>query len=190
LGVLEEITACGGLEMESIATHLVPARSGPWYRSARAGEAGPPPATLVAPVVLWALARGAPDEIFLASAAASLARLTHLEAPAVADACLMALVLQAVLLSGTVPEPSREGQRAWHAIAARWGGGAPSGCLDPVFAAAATGSSPAVTRRIAADTGGDPDIAGMLAGAAAGAAAQDASRPLLNAMRGLPGQAP
>jgi hypothetical protein len=113
-----------------------------------------------------------------------------MEAPAVADACLMALVLQAVLLSGTVPEPSREGQRAWHALAARWGGGAPSGALDPVFAAAATGASPAVTRRIAAETGGDPELAGMLAGAAAGAAAEDALRPVLEALRRLPGQAP
>ena len=47
----------------------------------------------------WALRRGAPDPPFLAAAAGSVARLTHVDAAARADACLLALVAQQRVVS-------------------------------------------------------------------------------------------
>ena len=189
LRILEEIVACGGLEMEGVARWLVPPDPGPWYRAGRHGETGPSPASLVAPLVLWALVRGGPDDAFLAGAAASLARLTHGDGPEVADACLMALVLQDAMVSGAISEPV-PGRADWRTLSTRWGGGPPSRSLEAVLAVAQSESAPASARRAATAIGADPGLAGMLVGAVAGVAADEAPGPVVERVAGLLGQAP
>jgi dephospho-CoA kinase len=118
LPFLEAIAAWGSLEMERAAGLLVPARDGPWYRQGGGGASEPAAAVLAAPLVLWALHRGAPDPDYLASASASLARLTHSDGGAVADAVAVALALQHVLVDGRAPA------RGWatpRQLGERWG---------------------------------------------------------------------
>ncbi|MBI3932645.1 MAG: dephospho-CoA kinase [Acidobacteria bacterium] len=167
--LLTEIAGAGGIEMERVARLLAPPHEGPWYRAARAREPGPPPATLAAPAVLWSLARSGPDPDFVCAAMASLARLTHREPAAVADAVLFALALEASFGAGGWASAAQPPE-AWRDRAAAWGGGRPSGRLDPVFGAAAQhASSPAAARTACALGGGDPDLAGILVGTAVGA---------------------
>jgi dephospho-CoA kinase len=126
LVLLEEMAAAPGLELERLARRLVPPADGPWYRSARAAEPGPGPETLVAPLVLWSLATRGPDQDFLVSAAASLARLTHVDATARADACLVALAVQDAAVEGRIPADLPRRLPAWSGLAERWGGARPS----------------------------------------------------------------
>jgi dephospho-CoA kinase len=122
-GVLAVIVASRGLEMEVLARRLQPPADGPWYRAARTGGAGGPgPETLMAPVVLWALRRGL-DPPFLLQAAASLARLTHADAAAVANACFAALVLTDVAVAGAIPPDLDARAAAWAGLASQWAGG-------------------------------------------------------------------
>ncbi|HET9317399.1 MAG TPA: dephospho-CoA kinase, partial [Vicinamibacteria bacterium] len=94
LGLLSEIAAARGIEMERVARLLdPPVPSGdPWYRAALKGGAHGPEA-LAAPVALWSHARTGGDPEYTVAVAASVARLTHAEAPPIASACATALLL-------------------------------------------------------------------------------------------------
>ena len=168
LALLLEIVAVRGVEFERLARLLAPAPEGPWYRAALPHEAGPPPARLAAPLALWALRQGGPDEAFLAAAAASLARLTHVEVASVADACFLALALLHAALTGSAGA-ERERRSAWTDLARRWAGVPPSGKIDVVLSAClAHPGDPEAARRACAAAHGDADLAGALAGMAAG----------------------
>jgi hypothetical protein len=128
---LRALASWGGLEMERAAELLAPVVAGPWYRQADAGVGEPSPAALAAPLVLWALTRGTLDEDYLASAAASLARLTHTGGIAVANAVAAALGLQRALLDG---QPPTAGWAGACLQARKWGGAPPSDTLEVEFA--------------------------------------------------------
>lgn len=175
LVVLEEIVAASGLELASLARRLAPPWRGPWYLAGRPADAGPGPATLMAPVVLWSLARGAPDPAFVLAAAASLARLTHSDGAAIADAACFARALLEVSVAGRVPQDLAVRAAGWRAEAARWGGCSPTARLAPTFeAAGAHATNLALARDEAARRGGSPELAGALVGLALGAAANGA----------------
>ena len=157
--LLKAMASWGGLDMGRAASLLVPAAAGPWYRQARGGENEPPPATLAGSLVLWALARGAPDEDYLASAAASLARLTHTNPGASAEAVAVALALQEAVVGGGAP-PS--GWAARCGIAEKWGRAVPSPRVET-------------------------DFAPWLAGAARGVREADAPADALAALRAIQG---
>jgi dephospho-CoA kinase len=74
------------LEMAPLAALLQPPAAGPWYEAAREHEAGPGPENLAVPLALFVLERHGVDPDYLASAAASLARLTHRDEAAVTAA--------------------------------------------------------------------------------------------------------
>ena len=140
--LLTAIASWGGLEMERVARLLAPVGPGPWYRQADARSGEPSPAALAAPLVLWALTRGVADEDYVASAAASLARLTHTDGRAVADAVAVALTLREVLSDGRVP-----GAGWAHACARaeRWGGAPPSPGVEAEFAPLLLGAAVGLT---------------------------------------------
>jgi len=182
LRVLGELRASQGPEMERLARLLDPPAGGPWYRAARAEEPGPAPATLVAPLVLWALARGAPDPPFLCAAAASLARLTHVEPQALADACAQALVLQQAVASGRIDHDTTE----WTRPAERWGGVLPSPAAHAVMEAVARHPVDVPAARQAAQLrGGSGELAGMIAGALGGASEEQAGSEILQSVGSL-----
>ena len=106
--------------------------------------------------MLWALARGAPDGEYLASAAASLARLTHDEGSELADAVGVALALQEALVEGRPPAPgwARGGS------VERWG-------------------------RAPASQGIEAEVAQWLAGAARGVGESEAPAEALAAVRAV-----
>lgn len=153
--LLAAVASWGGLDLARAARLLVPPAPGPWYRQARGGGDAPP-ASLAAPLVLWALTRGAPDDEYLASAAASLARLTHGEGSELADAVAVALALQEVLVAGKGPAAG------WSRVArvARWG-------------------------RAPASEGLEADVASWLAGAARGLSEAEAPVEAQAAVRAL-----
>jgi dephospho-CoA kinase len=142
--VVEQIAEAGGLELASLARRLDPPAAGPWYRAARPAET-PGPETLSAAVVLWSLARGAPDPEFVLAAAASLARLTHREAPAIASACLFARALLEVAVAGRVPSDLTARAAGWDDAVRRWAGETAADRLRPVFEAAARHGSTSAT---------------------------------------------
>jgi dephospho-CoA kinase len=154
--LLAAVASWGGLDLARAARLLVPPAPEPWYRQARGDGAEAPPASLAAPLVLWALTRGAPDDEYLASAAASLARLTHGEGTELADAVAVALALQEALVAGRAPAPG------WSrgATVARWG------------------RAPASERL-------EPDVASWLAGAARGVSEPEAPAEVLAAVRAI-----
>ena len=165
--LLSEAATAGGLEMEALARRLVPPARGPWYQAAEETVPDAPAAHLGVALAAWALRRGAPDPDFLAAAAGSVARLTHTDPGARADACLVALVAQqrVVSPSGAI-EPAAQAARL-APLAARFGGGAPSGSLDAVWhALAQSPDDPSRAAKECARRGGDPELASALAGLA------------------------
>jgi dephospho-CoA kinase len=182
--VLEELVAAGGLELERMALALRPPAGGSWFEAARAAEPPPGPASLVAPVVLWALDRGGSDLPFLAGAAASLARLTHLDRPSVADACAQALLLQATLTGGV--EGLFAPGEAWRGLAERFGGAPPSAAFGGIVEVLRRhGADVGGARRSAAAAGADPALAGMISGSLAGASVTDAGEDVARLVRAL-----
>jgi hypothetical protein len=166
LALLADIAGASGLELERLAGRLVPPSRGPWFRAALAvGEVGPE--NLAGPLVLWALARGGPDPDFLASAAASLARLTHRRGTA--DSCLLALMLQAAAGDRGIVRSVEARFAEWSALAARWGGEPPTARpLAAWRAAAAHPQDPRAAREAGRAAGLEPGLAGALAGIATG----------------------
>jgi hypothetical protein len=172
--LLQAAAVHGELELEALAARLDPRASSAWYEAAREAPPRAAAAALGPALVAWALTARSPDAEFLVSAAASLARLTHVEAPPRAEACLYALVLQEVALAGRVAPDLGERARAQRAAAARWGGSdAPA--LAPVLdAALAHPTDPAAARAAAASRGAFGALASALVGVAIGAAAGEA----------------
>jgi len=173
--LLAEAAAAGGLEMEVLARRLVPPPTRPWYRTAAEADPGAPAAYLAVALAAWALRRGAPDPPLLAAASGSVARLTHTDPAARADACLLALVAQEVAHSGGDVE-EHAGRLA--PLAARFGGAPPSGQLLPIWSAARRHPfDPGRAAASCAAAGGDPHLASALAGL--GAAVEPSPRAAL-----------
>jgi dephospho-CoA kinase len=155
----------GSLEMEALGRRLAPPAARPWYETAEEAEPRAPAATLAVALAAWALCRGAADPPFLAGVAGSIARLTHTDAAARADACVLALVAQEVALAAGVPGDVEALARHAEPLATRFGGVPPAGGLAPVWAAVlARPRDPAGARAECARRGGDPALAGALAG--------------------------
>jgi hypothetical protein len=84
------------------------------------------------------------------AAAASLARLTHREAPAIASACLFARALLEVAVAGRVPSDLPARAAGWDDAVRRWAGETAADRLRPVFEAASrygSASAPATPER-------------------------------------------
>jgi dephospho-CoA kinase len=186
--LLEGIAETSGLELAALARRLEPPAAGPWYRAARPGEGAPGPETLAAPLVIWSLARGAPDPEFVLAAAASLGRLTHTEGAPVASAVWLARALLEVAIEGRVPADLARRASGWQSASARWGGAPPAARLGVVFEAAAGHPSDAEQARAAgAGAGGDGELAGMLVGLSVGAPIEGAPPAVAEALRLLSG---
>jgi dephospho-CoA kinase len=164
-----EALGAGGLELGALARRLAPPASGGWYRAAVAGRGAPWPEALAAVLAVWSLARGL-DAEWLASAAASLGRLTHGDDASVAGACLAALVARDVA-AGAPLEAVGVRLAARDRRARRWGG-APPPERGAAAARAAAGhrGEPEPARRAAEAEGGEPAFAGALVGLAGGTA--------------------
>ena len=162
--VLDEVTDAGGLEVDRLATRLVPRVRGPWFRAADLETDGPAPATLAPAVALWGVLRRGDDPEYTASIAATVARLTHREPRALADATLLALVFAAAGLAGLGEATRRAAQSA--RLAERWGGAPPGALVEDVL-------------QLALRHRGDP--------AAARAAAEEPIGPLAGALVGISG---
>ncbi len=181
--LLSEAAAAKGLEMESLARRLVPPSSGPWYLAGEATREAVPACRLGVALAAWALRARGRDPEFLALAAASVARLTHADAGARADACLVALVaLEQALATGDEREDLGAATRSLE-LAARFGGGAPSGRLGAVWAALEEfPSEPAQASARSVERGGDGPTAAALAGLGA-EVASEAGEPWRSALQ-------
>ncbi len=179
-GLLDDAIDAGGIELDRLARRLVPPAEGPWYRAARAEEAEPWPEALAASLALWAAHAGLDSE-WQASAAASLARLTHVGLEEIAGACLASLAARDVGARGSL-----EGVLArlpdWDPVARRWGGAAPPPRVARAIGAAAAHPTDAVSaRREAEASGASAALAGGLVGLSAGAR-DGAAHPRLAAL--------
>jgi dephospho-CoA kinase len=162
---LAEAAAAGGLEMEALARRLVPAARGPWYRAAEESPPGAPASYLGVALAAWAMRRGRADPEFLAAAAGTVARLTHTDPVARADACLVALMaLQRVVpLPGAADAAAQASRLA--PLATRFGGAPPSAELGVVWEAIERfPSDPSRAGEECARRGGDGGLACALAG--------------------------
>jgi dephospho-CoA kinase len=167
LALLATVAAGGGLELEALAARLTPPAGRPWYRTAAEAEPAAAATSLSVALAAWALRRGAPDPQFLAAAAGSVARLTHADPAARADACLLSLVAQETALDPRRSEDIEGRAEGLSQLAWRFGGAPPSGRLRPVLAAVhLRPHDPEGARVECARRGGDPDLAGALAGLA------------------------
>jgi len=178
----------GGLEMERLAAGLRPRPTGPWYRTAGEAASGVGAARLSVALAAWALRRGAPDPPFLAAAAGSVARLSHTDPAARADACLLALVAEDVALTGGRARPLDESRERSLTLAARFGGAPPSGRLAPVWSAVRRHpAEPALAGAACARDGGDPTLASALAGLGLPVAPSPRASTLRAALEAIPG---
>jgi dephospho-CoA kinase len=163
--LLLEIAQRGGIAMEALESLLWPPASGVWYRAARPDETGPRPATVAGAIALWQAARGVADEEALLAAMASVARLTHDAAPAIGNACVLALAMFQEVAARSVTVPLADRLALWRSKAERWAGGGFSDELWPVLIAVEEHPGDVGQARAAtASGGGDPDLAGALAG--------------------------
>jgi dephospho-CoA kinase len=159
--LLDDVAEGGGLEVDRLARRLSPRAPGPWYRAADIEAPGPPPATLCAAVALWGTLRRGDDPDYTASVAATVARLTHRDPHALADATLLALAAAAAGLHGL-----DEARRRWAGsvrLAERWGGAPPTHLGEQVLVLALRQRDDPAAARAAA-----PEPVGPLAGALAG----------------------
>ena len=164
--LLSEIAQRGGIAMEGLKSLLSPPAPGVWYRAARADEGGPGPATLAGALVLWQSSRGVADEERLLAAMASVARLTHDAAPAIGNACVLALaMLQEIAAAPSAMIPLADRLALWRSKAERWAGGSFPDELRPVLSAVEEHPGDVGrARAVAASGGGSSDLAGALAG--------------------------
>jgi dephospho-CoA kinase len=165
--VLADAVEAGGIEMERLARRLVPPAAAPWYRAAAAAAAGGSPEALAPAVVLWVLARRGMDAPLLASAAATLARLTHVDDGSVAGACLFARALMEVVVTGSLPDDLPNALADWSALAERWGGARPREGVRGAIEAAQERRGPAAAAA-GAGSGGEPGLAAAILRTAAG----------------------
>jgi dephospho-CoA kinase len=159
---LLSVLAEEGPDLARLSRQLRPPAEGPWYEAAAPAEAGPGPETLAPALVVWCAARGA-DAPFVAAAAASLARLTHREAPRLADAVVAALALWDVAGRGRTDGLTDEALREWAGVARARAGADPGAHLLESLRAAGVGTGPAGT------------LGGAALGLAAGADEADAA---------------
>jgi hypothetical protein len=135
----------------------------------------------------WALRRGAPDPPFLGAATGSVARLSHTDATARADACLLALVAQEMALDGGGGAALEEQVLRYSPLAARFGGAAPSVRLAAVWKAVGRHpADPAAARAECARAGGDGVLASALAGLGRPVAASPRASLLRAALDAIP----
>jgi hypothetical protein len=170
--LLADIAAAGGLEMERAARLLLPPPSQPWYRAALPEAPDKGPETLAGPLVVWAAGRGGDDE-FLAAAAFSLARLTHVDDAEVAGAILFALVLGGVLAVEPLAPGLLARVGAWARLAQRWSGAEPPRRIAEAVQAAVR------------DGGTAGGLAGWLHGAATGMPVGKAPEEIVRALEEL-----
>jgi len=179
--ILHEIIRSSGLELAQIARKMLPPSKEPWFRAAHPHEESGPE-TLMAPLVLWASARGIRDEPYVCGAAFSLGRLTHLENEALAGGCLFALALREVALSGAY---AQERVKEWSDLAARWGCSPPPESVTRIVSAVSRFPRDlSAAREASLGFGKNGDLAGALVGLAVGAPASQ-SQPFLEDLRQL-----
>jgi dephospho-CoA kinase len=163
--ILAAARAGRGIDLPALAAGLEPPAS-PWYRAAD-GEPALPASRVSVAAAAWAHCRRPGDAELAVAAAGSLARLVHVEAGPRADAALVAFVaarLAALGDAGAVRALAKEGE----ALAARFGGGAPSGRLAAVWSAlerdaAAPGAAGELAASLGADAGTAASLAGLVA---------------------------
>jgi dephospho-CoA kinase len=167
---LEVLTGDLKIDMQSLARKLDPPALGTWYGSAREREERVPEC-LAAALVLWTASWPDGDAEWLASAAASIARLTHREDGDVAGACFTALaMLEAVKCGRREGDTWRPSEDTWE-LARHWGGSAPDSALERALVIGfRMARDPQGARREALRSGADPDTAGALAGLVGGRA--------------------
>ena len=166
--LLAEAGAANGLELDTLATRLIPPARGPWYRAAGEAPADLPACRLGVALAAWGHARRGRDPELVALAAASVARLTHADAGSRADACLVALVaLERAFATGDETGDRLAAARSLE-LATRFGGGAPSGRLGAMWAALERfPTQPAQASARSVELGGDGPTAAALAGLSA-----------------------
>ncbi len=184
--LLSEAAAAKGLEMEALARRLVPPARGPWYQAGQEASPDAAAARLGIALAAWGECRRGPDPELVAAAATSVARLAHADTGSRTDACLAALVALERATGGAEAAPFGALAASCLPLAVRFGGGAPSGRLEGVWAALERfPREPAQARTLATGLGGDGPTAASLAGIgleAAGARAQE-WRAALEALR-------
>ena len=170
VALLAQALDAGGLELVALGRGLappLPSQRAPWYRLAREREGPPWPESLAVALALWAASRGH-DREWLAGAAASVCRLTHLEGEAIAGAVLAAIAAFAVA-RGEGPATLPERLHGWAPAAIRWGDTLPARRVEAAIEAAALAPrAPAEARRLSLAAGGEPALAGALVGLATG----------------------
>lgn len=168
VGLLEDALEAGGIELGRLARRLSPPVVGPWYRASRRDEGAPWPESLAIGLALWAGHAGL-DPDWVASAAASVARLTHDGPGEIASACLAALAAHEVGVRGSL-DGALGRLPGFVPAARRWGGGEPSPRVARAIECAAAHAVDAEAARGGAEArGASPVLAGGLVGLSAGA---------------------
>jgi hypothetical protein len=165
--------------MERLAARLIPPASGPWYRQAGMADPGIGPEVLAGALAIVAAGRGSYDPEWAAAAAHSVARLTHHDPAAIAEACAFTL---AFLDAGRGQDLDSLAERhaTWRAQAMRWAGRAPSERVRRVAEEAAA--------RVKEGGASQPPGKGLvaaLAGLMLGAPVASAPPPLVFLLRAL-----
>jgi dephospho-CoA kinase len=164
----------GGLDLPALASAIDPPVRGPWYEGGLApsrskNPAGPEPASLVAPLVLFLLARHGHDPERLAAAAHSLAWLMDPRPERVASAVLMALLLGHIAVAERIPDDIESRLVSLRCLAARWGGAEEGGSVTTAARAAMHNPRDAAAARAAcAKAGAEPGLAGAMVGLVVG----------------------
>lgn len=174
---LETVSHSGGMELPALGRRLEPPEGGRWYRVARPDEREPWPEALAAALAVWGLAQKA-DEEWLAGAAASLGRLTHVANETIAGTVLAALLALGVARAGDLRAlQDRSGEREGRSC--RWGGAPPSRRIRRALEAAlAHPADPIAAGEAALENGAEPGFAAALVGMAVGLAPGDADPAL------------
>jgi dephospho-CoA kinase len=147
--ILDEVISSGALNMQHLLKRVEARYTGPWYRFAYERESTKiGPETLTPALTIWLLNRRFADRTRVIAAAASLARLTHTDADAIAGACLLGEALYEVAVSRTLAKRKR--WECWRNVADRWGAGRPSAeivnAIEMASAALAGSAHAAVAR--------------------------------------------
>jgi hypothetical protein len=184
VGLAEDALEAGGIDLGRLAQRLTPPAQSPWYRAARPEEGAPWPESLAVGLALWAGHAGQ-DAEWLASAAASLARLTHPGGGEIAGAALAALVARDVSLHGSLDRALAR-LSEWVPVARRWAGEEPPHRVaQAVEGAAAHPGDVAAARGEAEARGASAELAGGLVGLSAASADWEADPRLASLARRL-----
>jgi dephospho-CoA kinase len=169
---IASVLASGAPSLPLLAHELVPPKAGSWYEPpAEVPAAGPGPASLMAPLLLWARAWYGRDRESLLAAAVSLARLTHASPGAWAEAASVALALAEIADTGAVPADLAARVRAQADRVERWTGGGVPAAVDRLLAAVAGQGQPQDEEQA--------ELVGALQGLAGGADPAQAPRELV-----------